>query len=74
LCIFKQLGNLLSLCREIAGPRDILQKIEKNNTSEISTDDFAFLKRRSRKLNCRKNFTNISSIESIYIISILIVD
>jgi hypothetical protein len=49
-------------------------KIWKNNTSEISTDDFAFLRRRSRKLNCRKNFTNISSMENIYIISILIVD
>jgi hypothetical protein len=24
----KQLGNLLSLCREIAGARDILQKFE----------------------------------------------
>jgi hypothetical protein len=24
----EQLGNLLSLCREIAGARDILQKIE----------------------------------------------
>jgi hypothetical protein len=67
---------LLSLCREIAGARDILQKFEnlKNNTSEISTYDFAFLRRRSRKLNCRKNFTNISSMESIYIINILIVD
>ena len=49
-------------------------KIWKNNTSEISTYDSAFLRRRSRKLNCRKNFTNISSMESIYIISILIVD
>ena len=25
---FEQLGNLLSLCREIAGARDILQKFE----------------------------------------------
>jgi hypothetical protein len=49
-------------------------KIWKNNTSEISTYDFAFLRRRSRKLNCWKNFTNISSMESIYITSNLIVD
>jgi hypothetical protein len=73
----KQLGNLLSLCREIAGARDILQKFEnfeKNNTSEISTYDFTFLRRRSRKLNCWENFTNISSMESIYITSNLIVD
>jgi hypothetical protein len=49
-------------------------KIWKKNTSGISTYDFAFLRRRSRTLNCRKNFTNISSMESIYIISILIVD
>jgi hypothetical protein len=36
---FQQLGNLLSLSREIAGARDILQKFEnlKNNTSGIST-------------------------------------
>jgi hypothetical protein len=27
-CRSKQLGNLLSLCREIAGARDILQKFE----------------------------------------------
>jgi hypothetical protein len=26
---FEQLGNLLSLCREIAGARHILQKFEK---------------------------------------------
>jgi hypothetical protein len=49
-------------------------KIWKNKRSEISTYDFAFLRRRSRKLNCRKNFTNISSMESIYIISILLVE
>ena len=49
-------------------------KIWKNNTSGISTYDFAFLRRRSRKLNCRENFNNISSMESIYIINILIVD
>jgi hypothetical protein len=63
-------------CREIAAARDILQKFEnlKNKRSEISTYDFAFLRRRSRKLNCRKNFTNISSMESIYIIGILIVE
>ena len=75
-CGKQQLGNLLSLCREIAGARDILQKFEnlKNNTSGISTYEFAFLRRRSRKLNCRENFTNISSMESIYIINILIVD
>ena len=66
--ISQQLGNLLSLCREIAGARDIF------HTSGISTYDFAFLRRRSRKLNCRENFTNISSMESIYIINILIVD
>jgi hypothetical protein len=73
----QQLGNLLPLCREIASARDILQKFEnlrKNKRSEISTYDFAFLRRRSRKLNCRRNFTNISSMESIYIISILIVE
>jgi hypothetical protein len=43
---YEQLGNLLPLCREIAGARDILQKFEnlkKNKTSEISTYDFAFL-------------------------------
>ena len=62
--VLKQLGNLLSLCREIAGARDILQKFENlkkqvNNTSGISTYDFAFLRRRSRKLNCRENFTSI---------------
>jgi hypothetical protein len=68
------LGNLLSLCREIAGARDILQKFKNLKKGEISTYDFAFLRRRSRKLNCRKNFTNISSMESIYIISNLIVD
>ena len=51
-----------------------IRKFEKNNTSEISTYDFAFLRRRSRKLNCMENFTNISSMESIYIINILIVD
>jgi uncharacterized protein Yka (UPF0111/DUF47 family) len=28
LSIYEQLGNLLSLCREIAGARDILQKFE----------------------------------------------
>ena len=28
LCCSEQLGNLLSLCREIAGARDILQKFE----------------------------------------------
>jgi hypothetical protein len=73
---FQQLGNLLSLCREIAGARDILQKFEnlKKHTSKISTDDFAFLRRRSGKLNCRKNVSNISSMEIIYTISILIVD
>jgi hypothetical protein len=27
-CEIEQLGNLLSLCREIAGARDILQKFE----------------------------------------------
>jgi hypothetical protein len=26
--LWQQLGNLLSLCREIAGARDILQKFE----------------------------------------------
>jgi hypothetical protein len=26
--VLQQLGNLLSLCREIAGARDILQKFE----------------------------------------------
>ena len=31
-----------------------IRKFEKNNTSEISTYDFAFLRRRSRKLNCRE--------------------
>jgi hypothetical protein len=51
-----------------------IRKFEKNNTSGISTYDFAFLRRRSRKLNCRENFTNISNMESIYIINILIVD
>jgi hypothetical protein len=30
---FEQLGNLLSLCREIAGARDILQKFE--NTTRV---------------------------------------
>jgi hypothetical protein len=49
-------------------------KIRKNNTSEISIYDFAFLRRRSRKLNWRENFTYISSMESIYIINILMVD
>jgi hypothetical protein len=29
LTSWKQLGNLLSLCREIAGARDILRKFEK---------------------------------------------
>jgi hypothetical protein len=65
----KQLGNLLTLCREIAGARDILQKFKnlKNNTSEISTYDFAFLRRRSRKLNCMENFTNIcESMEQVW--------
>jgi hypothetical protein len=28
LAVYEQLGNLLSLCREIAGARDILQKFE----------------------------------------------
>jgi hypothetical protein len=31
----KQLGNLLSLCREIAGARDILQKFEKTTRVEF---------------------------------------
>jgi hypothetical protein len=76
LTSWKQLGNLLSLCREIAGARDILQKIEnlKKQHEWNFNFDFAFLRRRSRKLNCRENFTNISSMESIYIINILIVD
>ena len=51
-----------------------IRKFEKNKTSEISTYDFAFLWRRSRKLNCRENFTNILTMESIYIISILVVE
>jgi hypothetical protein len=68
-CNWEQLGNLLSLCREMASARDILQKFENlKKQHELNfTGDFAFLRRRSRKLNCWKNFANISSMESIYI-------
>jgi hypothetical protein len=74
LTLHQQLGNLLTLAEKLLAHVIFYKnsKIWKNKTSEISTYDFAFLRRRSRKLNCRKNFTNISSMESIYIVSILV--